>query len=76
MRVRKYLIFYRKLLCPVNEKNHFVKLKELVSLNLKNSKSESEAFLCCVCHKELSFQKIIALKKCGHVMCKVNLNIY
>ena len=27
-------------------------------------------FICCICSKELSYQKIITLKKCGDVMCK------
>ena len=28
------------------------------------------SFICWICNKDLSFQKIIVLRKCGDVMCK------
>ncbi len=68
--IYSYNIFNRKLFCPINEKNHFIKLKELIKLNLKKSDAD-EKFSCWVCNKEISVQKVVALKKCGHVMCKV-----
>jgi nitric oxide synthase-interacting protein len=27
-------------------------------------------FICCICRKELSFQKIVTIKSCGDVMCR------
>ena len=38
---------------------------------LKLQKSEiAEKYSCSLCKKDLCFQKIVALKKCGHVFCK------
>jgi nitric oxide synthase-interacting protein len=69
------LLIFRKLQCPVKENNHFIKLKELINLKPMRSE-ETDKFSCCVCSKDLSVQKIVALKKCGHVMCKVLFEIY
>lgn len=41
-------------------------------MKVKLHKSEAEdKFSCNVCNKDISFQKVVLLKKCGHVMCKV-----
>jgi uncharacterized CHY-type Zn-finger protein len=32
-------------------------------------------FLCKVCKKELSFQKVVALKSCGEVFCRKCLEL-
>ena len=32
--------------------------------------NEKDEFVCWICKKSLTHQKIVALGKCGHVMCK------
>ncbi len=59
----------RKLVCPVKEKNHFIKLKELINLKLQISEV-GDKFACFICKKDFSYQKIVALRKCGHVLCR------
>jgi hypothetical protein len=54
----------------MNQTDHCIKLKELVKLNIVKDENEDK-FICGLCNKQLSYQRIIALKKCGHVMCKV-----
>ncbi|CAI2371699.1 unnamed protein product [Moneuplotes crassus] len=59
----------RKLLCPSHAADdHFLKLKNLIDLKIKLDSEEKE-FICPLCNKTLSQQKIGALKKCGHTMC-------
>lgn len=62
------------IICPgkYNSKNHQIKLRELIKLNMKDNDTHDK-FLCCVCSKELSAQKIVALKKCGDVLCRVKI---
>ncbi len=57
------------LYCPLKDNDHAIKLKNLISLKLKEE--DSEKYSCSVCHRDLSVQKIVALRTCGHVMCKV-----
>jgi nitric oxide synthase-interacting protein len=56
------------LYCPTKEKDHIIKVKNLVSLKIDR---EDDKFSCFVCHRELTVQKIVALSTCGHVLCKV-----
>jgi nitric oxide synthase-interacting protein len=58
-----------QLYCPQREKDHFIKLKELIKLKFEKDEKEDK-LICVICTKELSFQKIVALKKCGHAMCR------
>ena len=58
-----------KLYCPVREYNHFIKMKDLININLREFQRDDK-FICCLCNKELGFQKIICIKNCGHVMCR------
>ena len=37
-------------------------------MNLNNDEKKNK-FICDICKKVLNIQKIIALKKCGHVFC-------
>ena len=64
------MILYRKLNCPAQDSgdNHHIKLKELVRLKLEEN--EHKEYICWLCKKPLVHQKICALRKCGHVMCK------
>jgi hypothetical protein len=52
-----------KMICPGDGK-HKIKMKNIYPLNFKNG------FNCHSCSKKLGFQKIVALKTCGHVHCK------
>eukprot|EP00347_Sterkiella_histriomuscorum_P009633 403340461 len=60
----------KKMKCPAVKDNnsHSIKLKELV--NLKLDENENHKFVCWICKKALGHQKIVSIKKCGHVMCK------
>ncbi|CDW78899.1 methyltransferase-like protein 10 [Stylonychia lemnae] len=62
----------KKLICPAQIKEsieeHQIKMKDLV--NLKMEQNEQNEYICWICKKGLVHQKIIASKKCGHVMCK------
>lgn len=53
-------------LCPADNVNR-IKFKRLVPLEIEK---HNEQLCCWACKKELKFQKIVALRKCGHVMCK------
>ncbi len=56
--------------CPSCECQHLMGKKDFINLKLFPSKEDPEnKFMCCVCENILSSQKIIALKKCGHVLC-------
>jgi len=63
-----------KLLCPFNEKDHYIRLKDLSSLKISMNEADDK-FVCKTCKKELSYQKIVALKSCGEVFCKKCLDI-
>lgn len=55
------------LICPGDNK-HRIKLKKIYKLDLQTgTKGE---FLCKACNKQLGFQKIVAIKNCGHCFCK------
>ena len=45
-----------------------MKFKDLITLKLAFDESTNE-FNCEICRKKLGHQKIVALRKCGHVMC-------
>lgn len=65
------LIIHRKLNCPVSKdvsSSHHIKIKELIKLKLEEN--ELKEYICWICHKGLIHQKVVALKTCGHVMCK------
>ena len=59
-----------KLNCPSMIKDHFVRLKELIDLKLKKN-DKGHKYICHVCNKDISFQKVDLIKSCGHIMCKV-----
>ena len=59
-----------KLYCGIREENHLLKLKELTILNVSISEVDNK-HICAICQKNLSLQKIVAIKKCGHTFCKV-----
>ena len=73
----KYIVIYiySILYCPSSTKQHSIKLKELITLKLIQSKNNEEKFVCSVCEKDLSIQKIVCLKACGHVICQHCLDI-
>ena len=50
------------------EETHKLKFKDLITLKLAYDESTNE-FNCEICRKKLGHQKIVALRKCGHVMC-------
>lgn len=50
-----------KMICP-GDNAHSIKLKEFVPL-----KFEGDTFLCFGSRKQLKFQKMVALRTCGHV---------
>ena len=56
-----------KLECPTTQ--HIIRLKKLVKLRI--NMSEDRQYNCYVCKKNLNFQKIGAIKGCGHTMCVV-----
>ena len=63
------------LYCPSCEKKHIMGSKDYINLNLETINSEEKnKFICSICKKILNIQKIIALKKCGHVFCLKCLN--
>ena len=56
--------------CPACENRHIMGSKEYINLNMKLIENEKKnKFICSICEKVLNIQKIIALKKCGHVFC-------
>ncbi len=58
------------LYCPSCEKKHIMGSKEYINLQLEiNNSEEKNKYICSICKKVLNIQKIIALKKCGHVFC-------
>ena len=58
------------LFCPSCEKKHQMGTKDYIELKLIPSIENPEnKFMCSICEKILNIQKIIALKKCGHVFC-------
>ena len=66
---------FKHLFCPVGTKDHIVKLRELTNIKL-NKNEKGDKFVCSICKKELSIQKIVTLKKCGHTMCKKCLDVF
>ena len=54
-----------KMICP-GDNNHTIRLKDLCRISFKVS---DKKFVCKYCEKVLNFQKISALRKCGHVYC-------
>ena len=52
--------------------SHNLKFKDLVTLKLTQDPSSDgkSNFVCQVCTKRLGHQKVVALRQCGHVMCK------
>ena len=64
------------LYCPGCEKRHIMGSKEYINLNIEVNNSEKKnKYICAICKKVLNIQKIIALKKCGHVFCLKCLDI-
>ena len=58
------------LYCPACENRHIMGSKEYINLNMNiNNDDKKNKFICSICEKVLNIQKIIALKKCGHVFC-------
>jgi nitric oxide synthase-interacting protein len=58
------------LYCPSCEKKHIFGSKEYINLHMKIINEEPNCkYICSVCEKVLGIQKIVALKKCGHVFC-------
>ena len=58
------------LYCPACENKHTLGTKEFINLNLEIINDDKKnKFICSICEKVLNIQKIIALKKCGHVFC-------
>ena len=58
------------LYCPACENKHIMGSKEYITLNMNlNNDEKKNKFICDICKKVLNIQKIIALKKCGHVFC-------
>ena len=56
--------------CPGCENSHIMGSKEYINLNMNlNNDEKKNKFICPICEKILNIQKIIALKKCGHVFC-------
>ncbi len=56
--------------CPGCENSHIMGSKEYINLNMNLINDEKKnKFICPICEKILNIQKIIALKKCGHVFC-------
>ena len=56
--------------CPGCENSHIMGSKEYITLNMNiNNDDKKNKFICPICKKVLNIQKIIALKKCGHVFC-------
>ena len=56
--------------CPGCENSHIMGSKEYINLNMNlNNDEKKNKFICPICGKILNIQKIIALKKCGHVFC-------
>ena len=55
---------------PGCENSHIMGSKEYINLNMNlNNDEKKNKFICPICEKILNIQKIIALKKCGHVFC-------
>ena len=58
------------LYCPACEKKHIIGSKEYINLHMKSINEEPNCkYICSVYEKVLGIQKIVALKKCGHVFC-------
>ena len=58
------------LYCPACENRHIMGIKEYINLNMNtNNDEKNNKFICPICENVLNIQKIIALKKCGHVFC-------
>jgi len=60
-----------QMICPGDNK-HNIKLKQLVKATFDEA---GDKFVCWICKKELKFQKICMLPKCGHAMCKSCLEL-
>lgn len=45
------------------------------TLKLIENKNNPDKFICGICEKDLSIQKIICLKTCGHVLCQKCLEL-
>jgi len=61
------------LICPADNQ-HRIKLKKIYELNF--DENNNREFYCKACKKQLSFQKIAAIKNCGHCFCKKCLEEY
>jgi nitric oxide synthase-interacting protein len=58
------------LYCPACEKKHIMGSKEYINLQMDINNSENKnKYICPICKKVFNIQKIVALKKCGHVFC-------
>ena len=56
--------------CPACINKHIMGSKEYINLKLEvNNSEDNKKYICSICKKILSIQKIITLKKCGHVFC-------
>lgn len=57
----------RILRCPADN-THQIKIKKIYPLNF--GAGTGPELYCKACNKQLGFQKITALRSCGHVMCR------
>ena len=59
------------LYCPACEKKHIIGSKEYINLQMEtnNATEDKNKYICPICKKIFNIQKIVVLKKCGHVFC-------
>lgn len=56
--------------CPSCENKHIMGKKDYINLKLYPSKEDPDnKFMCSICENVLASQRVVALKKCGHVFC-------
>ena len=57
--------------CPCADKfKHPIKLQQLMEMKLHKSKHTKDKFMCCICEKDFSIQRIVYLKTCKDVLCE------
>lgn len=57
--------------CPCADKHkHPIKLQQLMAMKLHKSKHTKYKFMCCICEKDFSIQRIVYLKTCKDVLCE------
>lgn len=58
------------LYCPACVSRHSMGSKEYINLQMNSlNKEKNNKYICSICEKVLGIQKIVCLKKCGHVFC-------